>query len=483
MIGGGFGGLLAGARLREAGIDDIRIDREGRRLRRHLVLEPLSGRGLRRRVVHLPAAARGARLHPDGEVRARAGDPRAQPRDRPRSSISTATPASRPRSPSCAGTRRARAGSSRRTAATGCGRASSCMANGPLHRPKLPGIPGIETFTGHSFHTSRWDYAYTGGDQRREPRPACTTSASASSAPAPRRCSACRTSARRREHLYVFQRTPSSIDVRANRPTDPEWAASLAAGLAAAAHGQLQHPRLRRFPRPRIWCNDGWTDIIRKLLLRLREGQRRAAARTSIAQTPGARRLREDGADPRPRRRDRRGTRATAEALKPYYRQFCKRPCFHDEYLETFNRPNVTLVDTNGKGVERITRTGVVVGGTRVRARLPDLRHRLRGRHRLHAPRRLRDPRPRRRDPDREVARRRVDAPRHCTAAAFPNCFIMSIAQSGFTVNFPHMLDEQAQAPRLHPARRRATAASTRIEAQPAGRGRVGARPSSTSRR
>jgi cyclohexanone monooxygenase len=38
------------------------------------------------------------------------------------------------------------------------------MANGPLHRPKLPGISGIETFKGHSFHTSRWDYDYTGGD-------------------------------------------------------------------------------------------------------------------------------------------------------------------------------------------------------------------------------------------------------------------------------------------------------------------------------
>src|SRR4029077_6951318 len=54
---------------------------------------------------------------------------------------------------------------------------------------------------------------------------------------------------------------------------------------------------------------------------------------------------------------------ATAEALKPYYRQFCKRPCFHDEYLDTFNRPNVTLVDTHGRGVERLTERGVVAKG------------------------------------------------------------------------------------------------------------------------
>src|SRR5204862_2960697 len=52
----------------------------------------------------------------------------------------------------------------------------------------------------------------------------------------------------------------------------------------------------------------------------------------------------------------------TAEALKPYYRQFCKRPCFHDEYLPTYNRPNVTLIDTDGKGVTRVTETGVLVG-------------------------------------------------------------------------------------------------------------------------
>ena len=41
-----------------------------------------------------------------------------------------------------------------------------CLANGLLQKPKLPGIPGIERFRGHTFHTSRWDYDYTGGDPR-----------------------------------------------------------------------------------------------------------------------------------------------------------------------------------------------------------------------------------------------------------------------------------------------------------------------------
>ena len=98
------------------------------------------------------------------------------------------------------------------------------MGTGPLHRPKLPGIPGIDTFEGHSFHTSRWDYAYTGGD-----------SDGNLTGLADKRVGIIGTGAtavqcipplgRDAKELYVFQRTPSSIDVRDDWPTDPEWAA------------------------------------------------------------------------------------------------------------------------------------------------------------------------------------------------------------------------------------------------------------------
>src|SRR5262249_55362473 len=104
-----------------------------------------------------------------------------------------------------------------------------CMANGPLNRPKLPGIPGIESFRGHSVHTSRWDYRYTGGD--------CDGGLTGLSG---KRVGIIGTGAtavqcvphlaRWAERLYVFQRTPSSIDVRANRPTDPAWEKALQAG-------------------------------------------------------------------------------------------------------------------------------------------------------------------------------------------------------------------------------------------------------------
>src|SRR5687768_15565208 len=144
-----------------------------------------------------------------------------------------------------------------------------CMASGPLHRPKLPGIPGIETFAGHTFHTSRWDYGYTGGDpdggldKLHDKRVAIIGTGATAVQAIPHLGESA-------QHLYVFQRTPSSIDVRDNRPTDPEWAASLEPGW--------QKRRMENFnnlvsgiPEPEDLVGDGWTDIIGKLLLRMRQ--------------------------------------------------------------------------------------------------------------------------------------------------------------------------------------------------------------------
>ena len=107
------------------------------------------------------------------------------------------------------------------------------MANGPLSRPKLPGIPGIDSFKGHTFHTSRWDYAYTGGDSNGQLSNLAdkkvgiiVTGATAVQCIPHLGASA--------EQLYVFQRTPSSVDVRNNHETDPDWAASLEPGWQEA---------------------------------------------------------------------------------------------------------------------------------------------------------------------------------------------------------------------------------------------------------
>ena len=238
------------------------------------------------------------------------------------------------------------------------------MANGPLSRPKLPGIPGIESFKGHTFHTSRWDYAYTGGDSNGNLHQLTDkkvgiigTGATAVQCIPHLGASAAQ--------LYVFQRTPSSVDVRNNRETDPEWAESLAPGW--------QYRRMANFnilvsggDQDEDLVADGWTDIFRNL----------TGVAAKMASRKLGRRLTDDEktelmemADYQKMNTVRARTDAivedeeTAEKLKPWYRQFCKRPCFHDEYLPTFNRPNVELVDTVGKGVERMTENGVVVNG------------------------------------------------------------------------------------------------------------------------
>ncbi|WP_050435855.1 flavin-containing monooxygenase [Chondromyces crocatus] len=228
------------------------------------------------------------------------------------------------------------------------------IAGGVLHKAKLPGIPGIETFKGHCFHTSRWDYAYTGGSPGgRLSRLAdkrvgiIGTGATAVQAIPHLGASA--------KQLYVFQRTPSGIGARNNRPTDEAWVKTLQPGwqreridnFTAIVSGQTLEVDL---------VGDGWTYIFQGDEMKRATTPEEAAELRQLVDYRKMEEIRERVdqivEDP-----------ATAEALKPYYNQLCKRPCFHDEYLDTFNRPNVQLVDTDGKGVERITPTGVVVQG------------------------------------------------------------------------------------------------------------------------
>ena len=238
------------------------------------------------------------------------------------------------------------------------------MANGPLSRPKLPGIPGINDFAGHTFHTSRWDYAYTGGDSSggltglKDKRVGIIGTGATAIQCIPHLGASAK-------ELYVFQRTPSSVDVRNNAPTDPAWAASLTPGWQTRRRENF-NTLVSGGAADEDLVHDGWTDIFRNLT---------GAAAKQASQTLG-RRLTgaERGelmalADYRKMNQVRArvdamvNDPATAAALKPWYRQFCKRPCFHDEYLPTYNRPNVHLVDTHGQGVERMTQTGVVANG------------------------------------------------------------------------------------------------------------------------
>jgi cation diffusion facilitator CzcD-associated flavoprotein CzcO len=235
------------------------------------------------------------------------------------------------------------------------------MGTGPLHRPKLPGIPGIETFRGHSFHTSRWDYAYTGGD----PEGALMTGL------ADKRVGIIGTGAtavqcvphlaRSAGELFVFQRTPSSIDIRNNHPIDPDWFATLEAGWQAKWLLNFTTLQTGGFVDEDL-VKDGWTDISQRIRDKL-------FSSPNPEFTPAAMEQAYHDSDDEKMAEIRQRVDAivrdetTAESLKPWYRQLCKRPCFHDEYLQAYNTPTVHLVDTDGRGVERIDANGVWVNG------------------------------------------------------------------------------------------------------------------------
>ncbi|MCH8141378.1 MAG: NAD(P)/FAD-dependent oxidoreductase [Proteobacteria bacterium] len=315
-----------------------------------------------------------------------------------------------------------------------------CMSNGPLNRPKLPGIEGIESFEGHTFHTSRWDYAYTGGDSNGNltglegKRVGIIGTGATAVQCVPHLAESA-------EQLYVFQRTPSSIDVRGNKPTDPGWVKALESGW--------QEHRMRNFNTlvsggvtDEDLVNDGWTDIIGNLIAisRSRKSENltmeEMGARMELADFQKMEQIRsrvdelvEDS--------------ATAEALKPYYRQFCKRPCFHDDYLPSFNRPNVKLVDTQGRGVERITEKGVVVDGHEYEIDCLILAtgfevgtsYNRRAGYEIIG---------RKRQTLSEKWANGMRTFHGFQTNGFPNCYFMGVTQGGFTANFPHLLNEQS---------------------------------------
>jgi cation diffusion facilitator CzcD-associated flavoprotein CzcO len=234
------------------------------------------------------------------------------------------------------------------------------MGTGPLHRPKLPGIPGIETYRGHSFHTSRWDYDYTGGDPTGAPlerladkRVGIIGTGATAVQCIPHLARAC-------GELFVFQRTPSSIDVRNNHDIDPDWFRTLEPGWQAEWLMNFTVLQTGGFTEQDL-VMDGWTDISKRIRDKVLASGGEFTRETFV-------KAYEDSDDEKMTeiraRIDALVTdRETAEALKPWYRQLCKRPCFHDEYLDAYNEPGTHLIDTDGKGVERIDDTGVWANG------------------------------------------------------------------------------------------------------------------------
>ena len=438
VIGGGFGGLLAGARLREAGISDIRIIEKGGDFGGTWYWNRYPGAACDiESYIYLPLLEEVGYMPVEKYTRApeilKYCRQIGEHFDLYKGAVFQ-TEVTELRWDDAA---------SRWIIKTNKGDAMRArfviMANGPLHRPKLPGIPGVESYKGHSFHTSRWDYGYTGGDPMGnltglKDKVVGIIGTGATSVQCVPHLGASA------KHLYVFQRTPSSIDVRNNRPTDPEWVKSLKPGWQQARMDNF-NALISGVEQDEDLVNDGWTDIIVNLGVVARNRGQKTNGKNAgkLLELADFRKMEQIRARAEAIVKDPN----VAEALKPYYRQFCKRPCFHDEYLDTFNRPNVTLVDTNGKGVERITEKGIVANGKEYEldcliygtgfevgtgyARRAGYEVYGRGGQSL-----------------TDKWKDGVATFHGFFSRGFPNMFIVSNAQSGFTANFPHMLSAQS---------------------------------------
>jgi cation diffusion facilitator CzcD-associated flavoprotein CzcO len=319
------------------------------------------------------------------------------------------------------------------------------LSLGSLSAPKLPAIPGLAGFTGHAFHSSRWDYEYTGGHARgglvglRDKRVAIVGTGATAVQCVPHL-------ARWSEHLYVFQRTPSAVDVRANHRTSPDWWHGLEPGW--------QRRRIENFTaiitgadEDTDLVDDGWTRTYRALTgFAAKQAARRIGRRLTTAERDALLETADDRAMNAIRRRVDTIVRdeQTAESLKAWYRRFCKRPAFHDQYLASFNRPNVTLVDTDGRGVEGVSgrtiraaghgyevdclilATGFEVGTDYTRRAAFDVSGR--------DGRRLSD-----------AWSAGMQTFHGLYSYGFPNSFFIGQTQTGFTVNYTHMILEQAE--------------------------------------
>ena len=363
VAGGGFGGLLVGARLREAGFSDIRIIEEGSDfggtwywnrypgamcdIEAHIYLPLLEELNYapRHRYAYAPEML---------EHSQRIGNHYGLYEKACFQTVITAARWIEAEGKWLIETSRG----DRMTAtyfALACGRQSL---------PKLPGIPGIDAFEGHAFHSSRWDYRYTGGDSAgnlvglRDKHVAVIGTGATAVQIVPE-------VAKWAERLLVFQRTPSSVGIRGQQETGPDWADMSKPGWQKERRENFQ--RLILNMRQEIdYVHDGWVEISGMLKpLSSKEVANRLGRRPTPEEIAYLSELADYRAMNvlRSRVDEVVNDPATAEALKPWYRWFCKRPCFHDDYLRAFNRPNVTLVDTQGQGVEGLTRRGIVAGG------------------------------------------------------------------------------------------------------------------------
>lgn len=240
--------------------------------------------------------------------------------------------------------------------------------SGVLNYPKLPRIPGIEDFKGRQFHTSRWDYTYTGGCQAMPDMVKLKDKRVGLVGTGPTNVQVLPELAKWAKTVHVIQRTPASVDERHQQKTDLEaW------NRECSAPG-WQRKRMDNFA---AWITEaadtGEPNLVDDAWTRMPSFKAMIGAPNAI--NPQEPSTIQDYVDklhkadlPRQERIRARvdsivKDKDTAKKLKAWYPGWCKRPCFHDDYLPAFNEPNVHLLDTDGKGIDRMTETGIVVGG------------------------------------------------------------------------------------------------------------------------
>ncbi|MBE20233.1 MAG: monooxygenase [Gammaproteobacteria bacterium] len=342
-------------------------------------------------------------------------------------------------------------------------------SNGPLNRPKLPAIKGINDYKGHTFHTSRWDYKYTGGSSHgnlsnlKDKKVAVIGTGATAVQCVPHLGEAAK-------QLYVFQRTPSSIDIRNNKKTDEEWLISQKPGWHNERRNNFES-LLTGAPIKEDLVSDGWTEAFRLLFGSIRSRapsklKMLSWALTSVASPEmyklGLKQYMTNKAmahmdirnamqmadyqkmeKVRSRADEIVQNKDTAESLKPYYNQFCKRPCFHDEYLQTFNLPNVELIDTDGKGLNEISEKGIVFEGKEYEVDCiifatgfeVGTDYSRRAGYQIYGVDGL------------SVSnkwQKGLSTFHGMHSKGFPNCFFFGPAQSGFTATYTYSLDEQS---------------------------------------
>ena len=315
-------------------------------------------------------------------------------------------------------------------------------SNGPLNRPKLPGINGINDFKGHTFHTSRWDYEYTGGSHSgelsnlKDKRVGVIGTGATAIQCIPHLGSSAK-------ELYVFQRTPSAVDIRNNRVTDANWLQNQESGWQAKRRRNYESI-ISGLPVEEDLVDDGWTEAFKDLFAFMQdsdllkagaEGIGKAMEIADLKKMEKIRKLASDLLE----------DQETAENLKPYYRWLCKRPCFNDDYLKTYNLSNAHLVDTNGNGVDKITSNGIVANGIEYEVDCivfatgfevgTDYSRRagydILGRDGLNIE-------------EKFSMTKGYESLFGLHAKEFPNAFFFGIGQTGFSSTYTYALDEQA---------------------------------------